>query len=192
MGSASSGSASTPVPTSGTVEVVRPWDNRLEDRLVFALIGAILLLAASLMVWLYPPETWTDDRVPGPLRQDLTALANAGEELRLLIELEQRQPALSELVEYGITPFADHPLSNSLPVSWQQFGGCLLGTVQAVELPYQMRLVMSAAGDSSPYRISWRETTTAGVGRDDCTGGHEQGWHTIDNRKTMGLEHHVH
>ena len=73
---------------------------------MFALIGAILLLAASLMVWLYPPQSWTDDRVPNPLRQDLTALSNAAEELRLLTELEQRQPDLAELVELGITPFA--------------------------------------------------------------------------------------
>ena len=192
MSSASLDSASASVTSSTSVEVVPPWNNRVEDRLVFALIGAILLLAASLMVWLYPPQSWTDDRVPNPLRQDLTALSNAAEELRLLTELEQRQPDLAELIELGITPFASNPLSNSLPVLWQQFDNCFLGTVQAVELPYQMRLLMSSAGDASPYRVSWRETMSSGAGERNCSGGPDQGWHTVDNRNKIGLEHHGH
>lgn len=174
------------------VQVVQPWSTRGEDRLVFSLIAAILLVAALLLQWLYPAQSRIDNRVPQSLRHDLTALGNAAEEILMLREVEGGMPSLAQLVEMGIAPFAGNGLDSAPKVEWRQFEGCIIGKTYDSESAYQMRLAWRDADQSVPYRLSWRRLESGTSQPIVCAGEHEPGWRILENRIDTGHTIHDH
>ncbi|MEM7564036.1 MAG: hypothetical protein AAF353_13445 [Pseudomonadota bacterium] len=178
--------------SSMSVETVTPWNNRLEDRLVFSLIGVILLIAVVLLQWLYPAQISVDKRVPGELRHALTTLGNAAEEILMLSELDGHIPLLSELADHGITPFAEQQWPGATELQWHQFENCFIGDVRLSEFSYQLRLQFSVGELAIPYLLSWRPSDGSPATATDCRSGADQDWKIIDNRADSRYDFHAH
>lgn len=171
-------------------EVVPPWNNRIEDRLVFSLVAVILIIASALMLWLYPSQNEADKRVPKPLLHDLTALGIAAEEILILQDLEGEVPAVAELVEMGITPFASDGLSDANSISWTQQEACIVGTKTIDSADFQLRLLWLNPDQPPGYELNWRQLDGQQTTTNLCT--NDSGWNTVLNRIDKGHENHAH
>ena len=115
-----------PVPDH-TVEHIPAWNGKKEDKYVFSFLLAVFVIAALLMQWLYPKDKVTAEKIPHDIRQQLTALSNAAEEILLLTEMTDQAPSLLELQEMTVPPFAKVPLNTMTQLHWSQPGQCFIG-----------------------------------------------------------------
>jgi len=115
-----------PVPDH-TVEHIPAWNGKKEDKYVFSFLLAVFVIAALLMQWLYPKDKVTAEKIPHDIRQQLTALSNAAEEILLLTEMADQAPSLLELQEMAVPPFAKVPLNTMTQLHWSQPGQCFIG-----------------------------------------------------------------
>ncbi|MCL6420590.1 hypothetical protein [Aestuariirhabdus haliotis] len=176
------------------IEVVVPWNGKTEDRLVFFSMTLIVVLAVVLLRWLYPSQSAVYSVVPDELRQPLTALGNAAEELLLLREIEGQLPLLDGLSQRGIEPFFTRPMAGSQEISWQQNGPCYLATLQAGDSFYQIRLLIAKAGAEPAYQLNWRDSPSIEPGTEHsteqqsaCSAGE---WHQLPNSNHHQKDHH--
>ena len=115
-----------PVPDH-TVEHIPAWNGKKEDKYVFSFLLAVFVIAALLMQWLYPKDKVVVEKIPHDIRQQLTALSNAAEEILLLTEIADQAPSLLELQEMAVPPFAKVPLNTMTQLHWSQPGQCFIG-----------------------------------------------------------------
>ena len=97
--------------SSTFTETVPPWNGQKEDKVVFSLALFIIVLAALLLWMRQPAETKKAPVLPAELRQVVTELSIAVEEIQMLQSLEGVHPSLSNLADMGIAPFTDSALS---------------------------------------------------------------------------------
>lgn len=182
------------------VEVVPPANGKREDRIVLSLCIAILALAASLMLWLYPSSNTQFLVVPRPVLASLTALSNAGEELLLIKDIEGETPELLNLAAMGLAPFSASSLKHSLKLSWAQQGDCFIGLTDAPN-PDQPSYLLRLRLDKQQAITEWRrldehaspsphgdtETKTKTELVNWCQDGTEQ-WH---NSATLAQDKHA-
>ena len=116
-----------------TVEHIPAWNGKKEDKYVFSFLLAVFVIAALLMQWLYPKDKVVVEKTPQDIRQQLTALSNAAEEILLLTEMTGQAPSLLELQEMAVPPFAKVPLNTMTQVHWSEPGPCFIGYGQLNE-----------------------------------------------------------
>ncbi|OUS25834.1 hypothetical protein A9Q99_20480 [Gammaproteobacteria bacterium 45_16_T64] len=178
------------------IESVKPWDGRTEDILVFSSILLILILASGLLFLLYPPQPNHHVRIPNNIRQPLTELSIAAEEIIMLRELEGKTPSLPSLQAMGIPPFEDHSRNNRLSFTWVNSGHCFLGQNNSTSTAsdpinvYQLRLRLATESQQTPqskslppYTISWRKISSNAQYSlpKDCAGDNDNIWQHVNN-----------
>lgn len=138
------------------VETVGPKDGKLEDKLVFGGAILILLCAASLLYWLYPPQNHQFQAIPKPIRATLTALSNAGEELQILQEFEDSYPSLSSIKSMDISPFSGTTLMNAPEFNWGHDSNCYIGQSLLDKQIIQIRLELPNVSTKQSPTTYWR------------------------------------
>ncbi|MFC3149794.1 hypothetical protein ACFOEK_02005 [Litoribrevibacter euphylliae] len=117
----------SPTSSAVCVEEVTPWNGKLENRFVFLTLCLMFSLAVILLHWLYPSKNTERVKIPNEIRQQLTSLSNAAEEILLLKELEGTQPSLQSLQDMGIAPFSQIQLASMAELEWFQKPNCFIG-----------------------------------------------------------------
>ena len=129
------------------VEKVPPANARGEDPIIVGVIIAVLCCAA-LLLWLRQPyQGPVVERVPDGARQVLTELSVAATEIKMIVELDGEYPSMAELLEMGVTPFANEGRENWVEAQ----SGCYLGVVEK----FNFRLIVQTAKTD----INWRRVS---------------------------------
>lgn len=167
-------------------EVVKSADGKQEDRFVFGSIILVLLVAASLLHWLYADQGGEKTIIPKGLQQHLTSLSNAADELSMMLEFGEPLPSLTALKEMGVEPFFDAGIGNMSKVLWQQMGSCYVGETQIEGVNYQIRLLITPGE---------RPTTDWRLARSDvmsnlCKQPAQDHWHNVTSLNQNLLHRH--
>ena len=135
------------------VEVVPPADGVVENRVVLMCVVSIIVVASSLMFWLYPAQKTNEVLIPKGLHAHLTSLSIAADEISMMMELDMGVPALSELSDLEIAPFTQNAIASLPNVSWAQANHCFIGDTQISNTHYQIRLIFDENNSAS---TGWR------------------------------------
>ncbi|WP_435250394.1 DUF6162 family protein [Vibrio sp. nBUS_14] len=137
------------------VEVVPPADGVVENRVVLMCVVSIIVIASSLLFWLYPAQKEQEVIIPEGLHAHLTSLSIAADEISMMMELDMGVPTLSELSDLEIAPFAQNAIASLPNVSWAQANHCFIGNTQISNTDYQIRLIFDENNSASTdWRIS--------------------------------------
>lgn len=143
-------------------ETVHPFDGKREDKYVFSSIVAILFLAGILLFTLYPATKIDNAKAPKEIRQTLTELSNAAEEIGMIAEMEGALPSLQTLMEFSLEPIAPSPLANKAKWRWVKDDETYVG-VQLPDMAFFVKLVFASEDSHSTdavshhYHIFWKQ-----------------------------------
>ena len=135
------------------VEVIRPADGIVENRIVLLSVISILVFASSLMFWLYPVQKSNEVLIPKGLHAHLTSLSNAADEITMMMELDMGVPTLSDLVDLEIAPFTPNAIQSLPDIVWKQTNQCFVGDTHIKQSHYQIRLIFDESNQAS---TGWR------------------------------------